>query len=238
MRSAIFSTVLMMLSFSFSSCLFLGPSVKGDGNVKEEIRKVEDFHGVRVTSGMNVHLVQGDQIQVLVVADKNLHKVIETRVEDGILEVRAHANIWRAKEKKVIITSPDIREITGTAGSNIYTDNQLKAGQMRIKGSAGSNLHINVDGQNIETSASSGSNIYLEGTAGEIIIRVSSGANIKAGDIKSGKGDVKASSGGNVWITVEKELIADASSGGNIFYYGTPDSISTSSSSGGNIIKK
>jgi hypothetical protein len=238
MRSAIFPAVLVALSFSFSSCLFLGPSVKGDGDVKEETRIVEDFHGVRVTSGMNVHLVQGDQVRVLVIADKNLHKVIETRVEDGILEIRAQANIWKAREKKVIITSPDIRVITGTAGSNIYTDNQLKPGQLRIKGSAGSNLHINANSQNIDISASSGSNVYMEGTAGKIIINVSSGANIKANDIKSGKGDISASSGGNVWITVEKELTADASSGGNIFYYGTPDSITTSSSSGGNIIKK
>lgn len=238
MRSYIFATVLVMLSFSFSSCFFLGPSVKGDGNVKEEIRNVEDFHGVRVTSGMNVHLVQGDQVKVLVIADKNLHKVIETRVENGILEVRAHANIWRAKEKKVVITSPNFREITGTAGSNIFTDNQLKSGQTRIKGSAGSNLHININGQNIEIFASSGSNIYMEGSAGEMIIKVSSGANIKAGDIKSGKSDVKASSGGNVWVTVEKEIIADASSGGNIFYFGAPAAVSTSSSSGGNIIKK
>mgnify|MGYP002348361547 CR=1 FL=1 len=238
MRSFFYITSLITLLLSLSSCLFMGPSVKGDGNVREEVRTVDEFHGVRVTSGMNVHLLHGEQPRVLIVADKNLHKVIETQVKDGTLEIKALANIWRASEKKVLVTSPDIREITGTAGSNIYTDNQLKADHLRIKGSAGSNLHVNVDGKNLELSASSGSNVYLEGLSGEIIIRVSSGANIKAGEMKSEKCEAKASSGGNVWITAGKELVAEASSGGNIFYYGTPSAISTSSSSGGNIIKK
>lgn len=238
MKKVYYMITGVTLCMSLSSCFFLGPSVKGDGNVKEEVRNVGDFHAVRVTSGMNVHLVQGDKPRVLVIADKNLHKVIETNVEDGTLEIKALANIWKAREKKVIITSPGIDEITGTAGSNIYTDNQLTSGHLNIKGSAGSNLHLDLKGQDVEVHASSGSNIYLKGLAAEVTIRVSSGANIKAEDLRTSKGDLKASSGGNVWVTVENDISAEASSGGNVFYYGTPDSINVSSSSGGNIIKK
>jgi len=238
MRAVISSMILSILALAFPSCLFMGPSVKGDGNVKEEARNVGEFHGVSVTSGMNVHFIQGDQRKVVVIADANLHNLIETKVEDGILEIRALANIWKAAEKKVIVTVPEISEISGTAGSNIYTDNQLKAGKIKIKGSAGSNLHINIDGQNVEISASSGSNIYMEGAIRNLMIKTSSGANIKAGEVKTSKCDARASSGGNLWISVRNALTADASSGGNIFYSGIPDTINSSSSSGGNIIKK
>jgi len=222
----------------FPSCLFMGPSVKGDGNVNEEIRKVGDFQGVSVTSGMNVHLVQGNQYKVVVIADANLHDLIETKVEDNILEVRALANIWKAHEKKVVITSPEISEISGTAGSTIITDNQLVAGKMRIKGSAGSTMHINIDGQNVEISANSGATVDMEGYVRELIVRTSSGANIKAGNLKTDKCDAKASSGGNMWISAQNELTADAISGGIIFYSGTPATFNQSSSSGGNIIRK
>lgn len=238
MKKVFYMIAGVTFTMSLSSCFFLGPSVKGDGNVKEEVRNVDDFHAVRVTSGMNVYLVQGEKPRVLVIADKNLHKMIETNVEDGTLEIKALANIWKAREKKVIVTSPNIDEITGTAGSNIYTDNQWTVNHLKIKGSAGSNLHFDLKGQNLEVHASSGSNVYLKGLAAEVAIRVSSGANIKAEELRSGKGDVKASSGGNVWVTIENDISAEASSGGNIFYFGTPDSINISSSSGGNIIKK
>jgi hypothetical protein len=238
MKTIVSFLTLAALSLSLPSCMFMGPSVKGDGEVKEKVREVAEFHGVRVTSGMNVHLIQGDQQKVVVTADANLHELIETKVEDGILEIKALANIWHAKEKNVFVTTPDLNEISGTAGSNIFTDNQLKAGKIHIKGSAGSNMHININGQNMEVSASSGSNISIEGTANELIIKTSSGANIKAGDLSAAKCDAKASSGGNLWINAVKELTADASSGGNVFYTGSPEIISSNASTGGNIIKK
>lgn len=218
--------------------MFLGPSVKGDGNVKEKVREVSEFHGVRVTSGMVVHLIEGDKQKVVVSADANLHELIETKVENGILEIRALANIWHAEEKKVIVTASNLSEIVGTAGSDIYCDNQLSSGKISIKGSAGSNLHINIKGQNMEVSASSGSNVNLEGTADDLIIRTSSGANIKAGDLKAVKCEAKASSGGNLWVTATQELTADASSGGNVFYTGAPVTLNSNTSSGGNVIKR
>jgi hypothetical protein len=216
----------------------MGPSVKGDGNVKEETRVVGDFHGIRVTSGMTVHLVQGDEPGVKVIADKNLHKLIETRVENDILEIRALANIWKASEKKVIVTVSDLSEITGTAGSNIRSDNQLVTDHLEVRGSAGSNIRIDIEGEKMEVSASSGANIFLEGLVREMNVKTSSGANVKAGDIHALRCDARASSGGNIWISVQNDLTADASSGGNIFYSGSPDTLNVNSSSGGNIIKK
>src|SRR5512136_356999 len=103
MRTTVKYLMLAAICLSMPSCMFLGPSVKGNGNVKEEVREVSEFHGVRVTSGMNVHLIQGEKLKVVVSADANLHELIETKVVDGILEIRALANIWHAEEKKVIV---------------------------------------------------------------------------------------------------------------------------------------
>jgi hypothetical protein len=238
MKKTVTNLILAALTLCLPSCMFLGPSVKGDGNVKEKVRDVGEFHGVRVTSGMNVYLIQGEKSKVVVSADANLHDLIETKVEDGILEVRALANIWHAEEKKVIVTSPGLTEISGTAGSNIFTDNQIKAGKLQIKGSAGSNLRLNIEGQNVDISANSGSNIFMEGSVRDLLVKTSSGANIKAGGLTADKCDAKASSGGNLWISAVKELTADASSGGNIFYSGTPTILNSNSSTGGNVIKK
>ncbi len=238
MRRFIISILLTLTGLSLSSCLYIGPSVSGNGKVKEVTREVGDFRGVSVTSGMNVHLIQGDQPKVVVVADENLHEYIETIVENGILEIKTTARIWKTKEKKVMVTIPHLTEISGTAGSNLYADNLLEADELSIRGSAGSNIHLSLAGQKVDVSASSGSNIFLEGTSRELTIKTSSGANIKAGQIKTDKCSVTASSGGNVWILVLSELSAKASSGGNIFYSGSPDLLNVTSSSGGNIIKK
>lgn len=238
MHRLLYSILFSLAGFSLSSCLFIGPSVSGNGKVKEETRKVDIFQGISVTSGMTVHLMQGDQQKVVVVADENLHEYIETIVENGILEIKTSAGIWKAKEKKVMVTTPGLTEISGTAGSNLFADNLLEVDELNVRGSAGSNIRLNLTGRKLDVSASSGSNIFLEGTSRELTIRTSSGANVKAGEIITEKCSVNASSGGNTWISVLSELSANASSGGNIFYSGSPQSINVTSSSGGNVIKK
>jgi len=238
MRRLIIALLLSVAGGFLSSCLFIGPSISGNGQVREEIRKTIDFHGISVTSGMNVHLIQGDTPKVVVVADENLLPYIETNVENGILEIKTKANIWKAKVKKVMVTTPDLTEISGTAGSNLYSDNTLEAGELSVRGSAGSNIHLRIAGRKLDVTASSGSIVFLEGSAVELDIKTSSGANVKAGKVKTDKCSVSASSGGNTWISVLSELSAHASSGGNIFYSGTPKSLNISSSSGGNVIKK
>ena len=227
-----------LAAFFLSSCLFLGPSVKGNGEVKEEVRKVGEFSDVKVTSGMNVYFVQGEVPKVEVIADENLLEIIETRTEGGTLEIKALANIWSATEKKVIVTINDIREIEGTAGSNIYTIGQLSLNQITLRASAGCNMRMDIAVRNADISISSGANIFLSGTAGELVARTSSGANLKAEDFKADTSDIKVSSGANVWVTTMKDLTAHASSGGNIFYFGTPGKTQTTSSSGGNISKR
>jgi hypothetical protein len=238
MRTVTLSFVLSLFSLSFSSCLFMGPSVKGNGQVTEQVRSVKEFKRVKVTSGMNVYLIQGNEYKVVVVADENLQEMIEARVEDGTLEIKALASVWKAKEKKVIVTAPGLEEINGTAGSNIYADSLFKIGNIKVKASAGSNVHLNIEGQSTEMSASSGANIFIRGGSQEVISKVSTGANIKAGDLLIQNCDASASSGGNIWLNVKDKLKAHASSGGNIFYSGTPAETNVTSSSGGNIIKK
>lgn len=230
--------LLLLLTFAFSSCLFIGPSLKGNGKVVEQPRKTDKFHGVKVTSGMNVQLVQGTENKVVVVADENLLKAIETEVNDGILEVKATANIRRAESKKVVVTVTRINEIRATAGSNLFTENQLESDRLLVRGTAGSTLNISFSAERAEIQASSGANLTLSGEAANVTLKASSGANLNAETLLSRSCETKVSSGANIWISVADALTAEASSGGNIFYYGTPASVNTSSSSGGNIIRK
>ncbi len=221
-----------------SSCIFMGPSVKGNGEVVENVREVGKFSGVKVTSGMNVHFVQGDEPSVVVVADENLLEIIETKVNGNTLEIRTRANIWSATSKKVVITTNKIRKIHGTAGSNIYTDGRLIVNQLTIRASAGCNFKMDLNGQSVDVSISSGANVFLTGKSKQFFAKTSSGANLKAEDFKAEVSEITVSSGANAWVTTMRELTAHASSGGNIFYYGSPDRTNTSSSSGGNITKR
>lgn len=230
--------IFAFLSILLSSCWFLGPSVKGNGNVTEEVRQVAEFDQINVSRGMNVYISQGSPAKVVVIADNNLHEVIETRVEGGTLKVYVNENIRWAKEKKVMVTVEKLSGLESTSGSNVWSQNQIMSENLEMKATSGANITLDVNAKYLKAGCSSGANIRISGLAKEAELGTSSGANLKGEELKAENCKMKASSGGNVSSTVHGRLEAKASSGGNVVYYGEPTETDVNTSSGGNIHKK
>lgn len=238
MKNKVVILISLSLAIILSSCIFIGPSKKGNGHVVEQNRKVSPFEEIKVSRGMNVYISQGNETKVVVKADENLLDVIRTEVDNHTLKVTTTENIRKATSKKVYVTVPKITGITSVAGSNVFSENVIHSKQLEVTSSAGSNIKLEVDAGELNVSASAGSNIKLEGKAKAFTGKASAGANIKAEGMTTDNCNVRASSGANLWITVTDNFEARANSGGNVFYFGQPKTSDTESSSGGNIIKK
>ena len=238
MKITRFAVTLILAVFISTSCIYTGPSLRGNGNVVEENRKVGNFQEIIVSRGMNVYISQGDITKVMVKADENLLDAIETRMEGDALKITSTTNIRSATVKKVFVTIPDIESMKTSSGSNVYSESVITSKSLDLSSSAGSNLKLEVQTGKLETSVSAGSNIKLEGITDQFYGKASSGSNLKAEDLTTDNCEVKVSSGANIWITVREDLQAQATSGGNIFYYGNPEFTDIEKSSGGNVIKK
>lgn len=231
-------SICLMAAFAMTGCLFSGPTVKGDGNVVEQERDLGKFENVKVSNGINVVLTNGENTKVMVVADKNLQDIIETKVVGSTLEIRALSGIFQAASKKVLITVPDLNQIDANSGSNVATAERFEAEKLTLRATAGSSFDMEIEGDDLNVSLSAGSNAVLRGKVNLFVAKSTAGANIKAEELKAEISKVKVSSGSNAWINVKREISAHASSGGNIFYYGTPEKSETTSSSGGNVQKR
>lgn len=230
--------ILVLLGILISSCWFLGPSIKGNRNVTEKTRQVDEFDRIKVSRGMNVYITQGSPAKVVVIADSNLHEVIETKVEGGVLKITVKENIRSAKEKKVMVTIDKLSGVEVTSGGNAWSQSQIMSENLDLKATSGGNLTMEVNAKLLSVNCSSGANIRLSGLAKEAELKTSSGGNLKGEALKADHCNMRASSGGNVSSTVVDKLDAKASSGGNIVYYGEPNSTNVNSSSGGNIHRK
>ncbi len=229
-------SIFMVLMTMFSSCIFMGPKLRGNGHVTEEVREVNNFHKLEVSRGMNVWITEGDTTQVVVVADENLHDAIITKVRAGKLEVYIDGWIRKAKENKVLITVKNLDEIDVSSGANVFSNGVLNYPELDMSCSSGANITLEINSKRAEAQSSSGANIILRGNAEQIKARSSSGSNIKAGDLQSANCDAEVSSGANIFVRVSNTLNAEASSGGNVFYQGKPQQQNVKTSSGGNII--
>ena len=230
--------ILAVLCMLVSSCWFLGPSIKGNRNVTEEIRQVGEFDQIKVSRGMNVYITQGSPAKVVVIADNNLHEVIETTVEGQVLIITTKENIGSAKEKKVMVTVDKLSGVAATSGANVWSQSSIISDDLKLHANSGANVTLEVNAKILNADCSSGANIKLSGLAKEAELETSSGANLKGEALKADQCSMRASSGGNVSSTVIEKLDAKASSGGSVVYYGEPKSTDVNTSSGGSIHHK
>jgi Holliday junction resolvase len=238
MKKRVVAIITLAISVVFPSCIFMGPSIRGNGNVVEETRAVDNFSKIKTSKGANVYISQGDVEKVVVKADENIVDFIRTEVEDGVLIITNTRPIRNATSNKVYVTVKEIEKISAFAGSNVYSETQLKNNRLELSSSAGSNIKLDLSTREIKVSASAGANVYLKGETENFEASASAGSNIKAEGLKTKKCQAKVNSGENVYITVTDVLDARASSGGNIFYCGNPKNQDISSSSGGNVKKR
>lgn len=231
--------VLVLTALFFSGCHFDYNSIKGSGNIITENRTItEKFTSVDVSSAIDVTIEQADKTEVVVEADDNLSKTIQTEVKNGklIISSELYLNI-RNGTRKVTLKMPIIEIIEASSASSITSKTTLKGNQVYIKSSSASNINLDLEMDSINCKSSSGSAIKLKGMALKLETQASSGSTIKAFQLLTNDVTADASSGASIEIHPVLSLNAEASSGASIEYNIAPKKLQKKTSSGGSIDK-
>jgi len=230
-------SIALLLLITTTSCYFDG--VKGNRNVITQQRKLSsDFNAIDVSQGIEVYLTISDNVSLSLEADENLHDIIITEVNDGVLHVYAEKNIWSAKSRKVYVTARSINEIVATSGAGVRSENTIIAEDFKIKATSGSNVRLQLKVDNLTCNTTSGANARLKGKAISFNVKSTSGSNIKAQELETESCTAKVTSGSNVYVNVTNSLNAKATSGGDIRYIGNPKKVQENSSASGSIRNK
>lgn len=234
------AVITLLVAVLFSSCLFsadFGDGVKGSGNIVTETRSVTgEFKSLDVSNGIKVLVIQSDKILVTVQTDDNLQRIIETRVENGILVISAKEQ-YNSKETPVVrVNMPVIEGLIASSGSEISTSGTILSENLLLKTTSGSSADVSVEAENMTIESSSGSEIETRGKAIRLETSSSSGSSIDARSLLANSVTSQSSSGSSTDVHPIVDLRAKASSGGSINYFNAPKSIlEKESNSGGNI---
>jgi len=231
---------ILFIATLFTSCsVDMMNRVSGDKNVITKNRKIADqFTGIKVSTGLDVYITQGSKNKVIVEADENLHKIIITEVEDGVLKIYADKGIWRATAKKIHVTIKDLTLLTATSGSDVYGKEVINTDEISISTTSGADINIKVNSTSVETNSTSGSDIHISGITTNHASNATSGSSIDAYDLESENTIAKVTSGADINIYASKKLEARATSGGDIDFKGNPKKVYKKTTSGGSISKK
>jgi len=238
MKRSKFISLILVIVFTTSAFGQIRPRVSGSGKVVSEDRKAGYFNAVKVSSGIDVYLTQGQKESIKVEADDNLHEYIITEIKDNTLKVYSKANIRKAEAKKVYVTIKDVEKLSASSAGDLFGETLIKSDELYLSASSAGDIKIKVEVNKLKCKISSSGDINIEGVADELEADLSSAGDLKAYDLKTRVADVSTSSAGDARITVTEKLRARASSAGDIYYQGNPKQVDAHSSSAGGIHKK
>lgn len=234
----VLTLTIAALSIVACSQAQMRPNVRGNGDVVTKERKTESFTGVKVSSGIDIYLKQGDNESMSVEADENLHEYIITEVRGGVLNVYTDANIREAERKRVYVTMKQVNSVRTTSAGDVVGQTPVKTDRLELSASSAGDIKLEVYAREIDVNISSSGDITLTGEAEKLSGDLSSAGDLNAYDLLVKEADLSASSAGNADINVSERIRARASSAGDINYMGNPKYVDAHSSSAGSIRKR
>jgi len=232
--------ITLLLCLGITACIDgqFRKTVYGNNKVVKKERSLEPVTGVRVSSGIDVYLSQGDKLSLAVEADENLHEYILTEVKDGILNVYTEVNIREAEMKKVYVTLRDISSLGTSSAGDMIGETPIRCENLKLSASSAGDIKIEVNAKNIDANISSSGDITLSGETDILEADLSSAGDLNAFNLKAREANVSVSSAGDADIFVSEKLTARASSAGDINYKGNPELVDSHSSSAGGVHRR
>jgi len=233
--------LFLLLLAVLPAVLFAQDRVINDANA--EARNTPSFHAIKVSTGIQLVIKQGNADAVAVSAsDKETRDRIKTEVVDGVLKIYVETKLWgngafKYKNLKAYVSIRNMDTFNGASGAITTIDGTLDFKELDISLASGARLTGEVKGGDLLVSQTSGGKMYLSGQVQSLSVHTSSGGAFYGYGLAAGKCDAEASSGGKMEINITRELMAKANSGGKIEYRGDGVITKMSTGSGGTIRK-
>lgn len=219
---------------------FLGFISNAINAQEKENRTIEDFSAIEVSSGINLYITQGDEINLLVECEKSeMHKII-TEVKNGTLHVyNKNSYKWGMnKAPKVHLTFKSLSSITCSGGADVYSQNTIKEKNLIVTTNGGADAYLDIISEELSLKTSGGSDIKIKGTTQNLKASASGGSDIHASDLKAQTVIVSTSGGADASVWATESITAKASGGGDVDYRGNPKIKNITESGGGDITQK
>ena len=237
MKFKLLAFALLLTAFSMAQRKINDPNA--------EVRNVKGFHAVKVSTGIQLILTQGNTESVAVSATTDDHRdKIKTVVEDGVLKIYYDSDSWKFwkygenKKLKAYVSVINLDGLDASAGANVKIEGTINSNNLAVDASSGAVLSGNLNVTKLSIDQSSGAVINLSGSVKDLTVDGSSGSVLHAYELAAENCEVDLSSGCGVQVTVKKELSVDASSGAYVNYKGEGVIKDIKTSSGGNVARK
>ena len=199
--------------------------VQGNGAIKRQQREVKNFSGVANSLSAKVEIRIGATEGVTIETDDNLLPLVETVVEDGVLQIRPiKRNLNLNTKTMTIIVQAKSLDRLSLGGSGTIDSDALRAGTLHVD--LGGSGTINLKGVDADTLSinvgGSGDTKIATGVAKHLSISIGGSGDVKMGGVRSDTVSVAIAGSGTTTVWARDTLKLTVAGSGDVNYYGDP----------------
>lgn len=220
MKNLCFFVLFLMSLIGFGQ-----KTIKDNGVIVSEERKLTPYNQVVSNANLDVVLIEGEVGKIKIKASENVLPYILTEVKNEILTIGLKPDNWYQFKHQVLVYVPvnqSLNKISLIGSGDLSLDFPLNVSQLDcvLKGSGDANL--NLIGKDLTLFLSGSGDIKLKGSAQDIKAEVQGSGDIEAKNFNTETATIRVSGSGEVSLSVQKEVNASVSGSGDITIYGNP----------------
>lgn len=231
----------LLLLTGFTAFLGAQQTINDPNAIKKE---VSSFHGIDVATGIELFLSAGTTEEVAVSATNTEYRDrIVVEVVNGILKIYYDSKLKsinkrkESKNLKAYVSYKQLDELHANTGALVKIQGVLKTAVLELKANTGAQVNGEVDIKSLIVKQNTGSQVSLSGKAEKLEVNGDTGSKFKGEEMNTQTCDVNVSTGANVTISAEKELMVKANTGGIVKYKGNAAIREIKTSTGGAVRK-
>jgi hypothetical protein len=155
--------------------------IKGSKTVTIEQREIGNFHSLEVYDNIEVYIERGENAELKIEADDNLHKTITIDLQNNVLRLSTTKEAVRYRKLVVKITySKDLNLVTSRNDATINAIQEVLLDSITFKSFDNSQLFLNVNSKNFLLQSNDKSKVELNLKSENSKIELSKDASLKS----------------------------------------------------------
>ncbi len=213
-------TILMIILMMLTNCTYSQSffPVKGSGMPIDRNFNVSDFHGIEVSGGFDVILVQGNSESLTLTAQKNLFDHITVKVDNGILKIYTRNNIWATQPLKARITFKNIDNLDVSGGGDVTGETPVNVEELGVYISGGGDFSSVINSGEVKVNISGGGDAEIEGNIKDYYLDMSGGGDVKS-EVNASVISCRIGGGGDLFFRSKEktsDAVVDINGGGDL----------------------
>lgn len=225
------------IAYNIFAVILLAATTLTASAQSEENRQVSGFNSIGSGGSFDVHIKIDGTESLRISGKAEAISQIETKVEDGRLEIRWKDH-WKNHNEDhfgkidVYVTAKSLSDVSNAGSGAMTIDGTVTGSHVNIALSGSGSISGKVRADELHAAISGSGSIHLEGKADEAEINISGSGSFDSKELRTNNARVHIAGSGNAYLVADSRISGHIAGSGDVIYSGnaTEEDVKTAGS--------